>query len=496
MPANKIALLLMLMAALAGAHADDVRDWSEFPVRSSGDLQFQADAMICRDPDSSPDLHIFLLLQEEDLTAVRHEERAGEMIDLEAQLTLLDARGRRLHEIRTTLAMPAAERTSTDPLAQRTISLRLPLHERPSGCEILLRDLNATRTGLIHQIRGAKRQGVACARLPRTPSGVDPFLGGPIFLRGCRLPEQRARQGEYTLIDAASFRDELEPNPGRIYGLFEPTVALYLELGDWPAVPTVLHMNITAVQDGSLLLEDESCLNPPAGLTGLVRCFSIAQLPAGAYRLTLSAQLPGDAPAQQVVRSFQVQWDPEAWQRPYRQRLEEAGLLMERDAWDRFRILAPGRQECMLESLWVAQAGSAREITKMKRRFRERVKLADARCAGWRGGTTEDRGRVLVHFGEPDEIHKALHPAERENLHAFLQEEIDAVEAGEHGGRPATHPLDQSSYEVWYFAGRGSPLFPGEVSPIHGQTLKFIFVDDMGTGRYRLIYTNLFGGFG
>lgn len=496
MACKRIILLLASLTTLPGASADDARDWPAFPVRSTGDLQFQADAMICREADGGAQLCIYLNLQEDDLTPVSKESAGGEIIDLEAQVTLLDARGRHLREIRSPLTMPATERTASDPLAQRTISLALPLAERPSGCEVLLRDLHGRRVGLIHQIRGAKKEGRVRARLPRTPTGNDPHLGGPILLRGYQLPADHTAQGEYFLADAAALRASLEPNPGRLCGLFEPTLTLYFELGDWPAESTIVRLNITAAQDGSLLLEDENCLHPPARCTGLVRNLSIARFPAGTYRLTLTATITDRGAAQKAVRSFQVQWDPEAWQKPYRQRLEEASLLMERDAWNRFRALAPGQQECVLESLWTAQASTRTQIAELKRSFQERVKLADARYRGWREKETEDRGRVLVHFGEPDEVHKALQPTVEENLYTFLQEEVDAGKTFDHGARPQMHPLDQSAYEVWYYAGRGAPLFPGKVSPLHGQTLKFIFVDDMGTGCYRLIYTNLFGGFG
>jgi hypothetical protein len=56
------------------------------------------------------------------------------------------------------------------------------------------------------------------------------------------------------------------------------------------------------------------------------------------------------------------------------------------------------------------------------------------------------------------------------------------------------NPFDASAYEVWYYMHRGEPLIPGDEPPGSGHELKFIFIDPLGNGRYRLIYSNLYGG--
>ena len=50
--------------------------------------------------------------------------------------------------------------------------------------------------------------------------------------------------------------------------------------------------------------------------------------------------------------------------------------------------------------------------------------------------------------------------------------------------------LDNRAYEVWEYTKRGDPLLPEYISPGLRFGLKFIFVDELGTGDYMLVYTN------
>ena len=42
---------------------------------------------------------------------------------------------------------------------------------------------------------------------------------------------------------------------------------------------------------------------------------------------------------------------------------------------------------------------------------------------------------------------------------------------------------------------KGAPLFPEQETPVQRTGLKFVFVDDLGYGDMRLVYTNLSGAF-
>jgi len=100
-----------------------------------------------------------------------------------------------------------------------------------------------------------------------------------------------------------------------------------------------------------------------------------------------------------------------------------------------------------------------------------------------------------VRFGEPDEIHKELMPLERDRIAYYLQREIDAAQRSDTGDPMRRSTEDTSSYEVWTYTSWGRPLFSREGSvPTHGRPLQFIFVDELGTGQYKLIYSNLKDG--
>jgi GWxTD domain-containing protein len=139
-------------------------------------------------------------------------------------------------------------------------------------------------------------------------------------------------------------------------------------------------------------------------------------------------------------------------------------------------------------SLAGTSSGPARTL------FAERVRAADARFGGLRRGSLTDRGRVYVRYGEPDEVHKELLPTEENQIASFLDREVSDDERMEAGSFVRRSPLDASAYEVWYYAYWGEPLIPGQEPPARGRSLEFVFVDELGNGQYRLIYSNLFGG--
>ncbi|MCK4303268.1 MAG: GWxTD domain-containing protein, partial [Candidatus Eisenbacteria sp.] len=194
--------------------------------------------------------------------------------------------------------------------------------------------------------------------------------------------------------------------------------------------------------------------------------------------------------------TFQVLWDANLWNRSEPDRLQEAALLLGDKQWCQYRQLSKGQQGAFLESLWVCvekQEGVAGE--ELRALFMERVAVADARFQCGRRGSFTDRGRVYVRFGAPSEIHKELSPKEEDLLYFFLQREIDDAEITRGGGPPKRHPLDHSAYEVWHYIHQGEPLLRDWVIGSQGRSLRFIFVDEMGNGDYRLIHSNLLTDF-
>jgi GWxTD domain-containing protein len=379
------------------------------------------------------------------------------------------------------------------------VRLRAPLLDQTAGFAVTIEDLNGKPRGLLYEIMPRHTQGTARGTLTAPARQGDLGLGGPVFLwelieGDTRLDEQRG----FLLGPCEDLREQLDPDPSRTYGIFQPELTLYWEIYAPRPAAMALTLTVASAADSMPLVTESATLECPWARTGMVRQLDISRLPAGSYELALTVRRAADRSAAAAVRAaahFQIQWDPDSWRKTQSERLDEASLLLEDLQWRRYREMEPGQQEAFLDSVWASlerRRGDA--VGDLRTLFQQRVDIADARfgAAGRRGSLT-DRGRVFVRFGEPDEVHKELNPRSEDLLFYFLQREIDE-EGAEAGGRPKRHPMDVSAYLVWYYIHHGEPLLEDGGGQQPGESLRFIFVDEMGTGDYRMIYSNLIGG--
>ncbi len=470
---------------------------------AEGEIPFYADGAVLLSEGGIEETFVYLAVPGEEVRCVELPTAMGRWMQVTATLRFLDLDGSPLASVSSDLEVPCAQPDPNAAFTRPIISLRVPERRGPGLVEAVLADRNATRVGLIHQLRSTPRAGTARTLLSRPVLRGTFGLGGPLFLWGTeKLGELSSARG-FRLGDADVMRNGLEPNPARGYGLFQPNLLLYAELYGCSEAEADLGLRVLAPADSTVLFEEQARVRPRWDRCGLVRQLDVTQLAAGAYVIELTARQVGIAagePASGPVRlhaRFQVAWDPDSWAQPITARMEEASLLMDPERWDRFVKLGTGQQEAALDSLWRSVRGGGSDPEELKALFRQRAATADARFSGTRRGILTDRGRVFVNFGDPDEIHKQLAPQDEDLIYYFLRREIDDTEAGEAGGRPHRHPMDTSRYQVWYYINWGRPLFPQVQSQLRGGGggLRFIFLDEMGTGDYRLIYTNLFGGF-
>ncbi len=493
-----LGLFLLAAPGRAGAGAPP-----ELPVLADGEIRFHADGAILLGPGGAEETLLFLSVPDDGVTCVELPGAEGRWFQTTATVSFLDADGDVLASRTSDLDVPCAEPDPSGTYARQVISLRIPGLLGSGLVEAVLTDRNAKRHDLISLLQSAHCTGKARARLPRPALRGEQGLGGPLFLWEAARHQELVRADGYLMGDADLMRPQLEPNPARGYGLFQPTLTVYAELYGRAGMATDLALRIVAPRDSIVLYEQTGRLESRWERCGIIRRLDVTQLAAGTYLLELSAGLsPADSAGAggevSVLRGrFQIQWDPESWARPLTARMEEASLLMDADRWARFVELGSGQQEVVLDSLWRAFGGSAYDPAELKGLFRSRTAEADSRFAGPRRGSLSDRGRVFVNFGMPDEIYKQLAPQDEDLIYYFLRREIDQTEADDAGGRPRRHPMDTSPYQVWYYINWGRPLFPELQMRSRGGSggLRFIFVDEMGTGDYRLIYTNLFGGF-
>ncbi len=487
----------------------------QFPLEAAGEIRFTADGALLLDQEMEPEVVFYVAVPERDMTFVALENRPGDWMQLDAAVDFLSEDRESLVRMTSRLEIPhSAEEESPLP-ARRIIRLRAPLETEVAGFEVALQDQNAMRRGLLPILRGTHKQGVARGLLPPAAIEDGRGLGGPVFLWGCDTEAVALTADGWSLGPAAELREALDPHPARSYGLLRPALGLYVELYGLAQTEVDLVLRVATVPEDRTILAQQSRVRPAWRRCGALRTLDVSRLAAGTYTVEIQAR-PAASPAQavrsgpstvsatsthghnlaQVAGHFQVHWDAKAWQVSQQERMEEASVLFQGEAWERFVSLEPGRQEALLDSLWTDVGGVTQGMNRaeIKALFRQRLRVADARYGGLRRGCLADRGRVYIHFGEPDEIHKELAPQEQDLIYNFLQREISDSEAAAAGGRPRVHWMDGSAYQVWYYTHRGSPLLPVQAMRVHGGALRFIFVDEMGNGDYRLIYTNLFGG--
>jgi GWxTD domain-containing protein len=155
----------------------------------------------------------------------------------------------------------------------------------------------------------------------------------------------------------------------------------------------------------------------------------------------------------------------------------------------------PGEQESFLTAFWLKRdptPGTGRN--EAREEFMRRIDLAN-RAYGARAsvsGMFSDMGRVFIRYGEPSEVLKQVVPSGDNTLTEVIRQlslsedrEVGEVHQKGLGG-------DMRPYEVWIYEG-DIPLPPDTDPTIERnqrrQRLIFLFVDDQGTGDYRLRYS-------
>ncbi len=485
------AALLLLLAG--GALSDDFRS---FPQEAEGDIHFRADGAILLDDQLDEEIFFYIALPEGELACVPVTGQEGEWMQVTAFLGYLVGEKTPRVRMSTKLDVPCAGAEGEVVFARRVMSLHAALRDGYRDFEIRIEDRNRTRRELLDRMAGEACFGELRGHLPGPARRPDWALGGPLFLWGLNQAPSRGVEGSYLLGPAEELRQILDANPARTYGLFKPEVSVYFELYGQGGRQVTVRLAVTNRSDQLTVYEDREDVRPPAERCGLVRVLDVSRLAAGSYGLTLEVSSGETGERAAIEGDFEIFWDPAAWQQSHQHREEEARVLLDHDEWSHFLRLEPGRQEAAMESLWADTEGSSQRWNpgELKELFRERLAVADARYGGTGRGSLSDRGRVYVHFGEPDEVHRELAPQLKDRIYYFLEREIDDQEAAETGGRPLRHPLDDSAYEVWYYMDRQNAL-SRDAFPVRGQGLRFIFVDELNTGDYRLIHSNLFGGF-
>lgn len=134
--------------------------------------------------------------------------------------------------------------------------------------------------------------------------------------------------------------------------------------------------------------------------------------------------------------------------------IRQAKYILTKEELDLLKTLDDrGKRKAMIE-FWDRRDPDPKTAqNEFWRQYMNRVRLANQRYSrGFEPGWLSDRGRILIKYGIPSEIER--HPMS----------------------------IDSRPYEVWFYQ--------------QGRGYRFIFVDESGFNRYRLIYSNMEGEIG
>ncbi len=452
-----------------------------FPVEAHGEIRFQLDGARFRSRAGSPQVQeLYLSIPQESLQP--SPDSTGNA-RVEVELGFEDAEGdeigRAVEDLWIPLKLPGEGDLVFRP--RHLLTLRPAVPEGASQVRVRIEDLVGRKRGLLDRMRGKRPSGEARAGLSGGAGACS--LSDVVFVWDVDRSEA-----------AASYpvRLRLRPNPLRYYGLYHTTLLFYLEsYGAGVELPyRILRLPGGEEVYGSIDSARAESGNPVAHLVGL----DVSSLPAGMYRVEARAS---GADTCRSRADFQLLWEAESWTRDEKELFEEAYVLLNPMEYERVRDMPRGDVEVYMRELWSRHdpdpSSGRNELHDI---YRERMGHANRFFAtAIRKGMLSDRGRVYIRYGPPDEITKELNPQDQDLISQVLPAEIAPDRYDQVRGTRARNPRDDRAYEIWNYTVRGEPLFPEQEVPVQKSGLKFIFVDELGYGDMRLIYTNLSGAF-
>jgi hypothetical protein len=159
-----------------------------------------------------------------------------------------------------------------------------------------------------------------------------------------------------------------------------------------------------------------------------------------------------------------------------------SSLLLHGEELDYFLSLGPGAKQRHLDRFWLADPTPGRE--RHREEFDRRVGCANSNFSTALEARHAHRPRIVYIGTAAGRDPPRGHPGGND-LNAAIRE-LEHETGGELKGARDIDPKDSRSFEVWLYEYRGDELFPREgMSTSLGR--KFVFVDDLGVGSFRLV---------
>jgi len=368
----------------------------------------------------------------------------------------------------------------------RVIVMRFPA--APGACQVTakLTDMRSRRPALLGGKAHAEAEVAGELEVPRPQDGRD--LSHVQFL----WPRASAAEGVVFEHDGRM----RVPNPDRLYGRFADELRAAFVARGRPGDERPWHWVARIFDAGGQGVAQRESTGAAGRLLDVEVSFDLAEEPAGAYELELKAWQEGDATALQRRQRFSVGWQPDTWLRSSAAANDEVHFLLDAEGEERFVLMHPGEQEAFLDEFWRRRDPTPETaFNEALDAFRARIRHANAVFSrpGIERGMFSDMGRVYVRYGEPSEILHQVIPAGESTLERQLQDILETEDRQPLDVQQKGLGGDMRPFEVWVYEG-DIPL-PPDADPrkeLRGRSkrrLLFLFVDEQGTGLYRLRYS-------
>lgn len=369
----------------------------------------------------------------------------------------------------------------------KVVLLKFPTRTGAQRLFVRLEDPNARKRGIAYMGRrvneGGEVEGEIEVRAPRKNQSLSNFEFA--WLEDTTQAPGAFVRGGHRVI----------PNPERLFGLYATDLkAFYVARGaegdvrPWRARSRILD------QAGRIVVERDTTFPPASRLDGNIT-EDVAREPAGGYTLELKVWREGDADTLSERARWSLAWQPSSWFRSAREVEDFVHFLLDSDGEERFALMNPGEQESFLQAFWEKRdptPGTGQNEARDE--FLRRIGLANRAYsrAGSQPGMFSDMGRTFIRYGEPSEVLKQVVPSGDNTLlqvirELSLTEDRDVGDVHQKGIGGDIRP-----YEVWIYEGE-IPLPPDADPSVERSNrrrrLVFLFVDDHGTGDFRLRYS-------
>lgn len=341
----------------------------------------------------------------------------------------------------------------------------------------------------------------AHAELKDIPISVPDFSGDPFVL------------GEPVFIWSLDKEKKYAPNPMRIYGLKMDTMTVLLDALALESQADSVTFDIRIVDAKGETAD--SCLvkaDLKRGRAQHIQLFDVNMYPAGGYRMNVTVS--DGASKKSSGKDFSIAWELVNWQKPQREVLVEARILMRDHEFKEFEKSSIGEQERILKEFWRKLDPSPQTaVNETYAKFLARLVYADRNFGTSVRGALTDMGQIFIRLGPPIDIEEQVVPVNRDDIWRAISKLEDQYDIllhtvwDERKGTAsqlrspayATHETqaftgtvgeDAGSYQLWIYDHQGDPIFARDRLPTAYQGLRFLFIDLKGMGDFRLIGTS------